>query len=230
MSLLSDFSESLSNLLDEINSMGLGPWTGDISFMPRNLTIENYLPIIPYLSYLMVQLEHKRHLQCDWHEEEHRVEIQICLFPLIQEEYSTIIKDPRWGNSPLSIHYEDQRMYINLVLRKIEEDMINLDKVRERFNLNRKEGEYFFRESSKEIEQKSMELQNKYQIDDWPEVRRLAHGLKGTAMNLELDLMRSLANSVEKKAEGAMLEEELLREFLQCTDNVVKEINRVIPE
>ncbi|MDA3851360.1 MAG: Hpt domain-containing protein [Spirochaetaceae bacterium] len=224
MALLSDVYCALQGLIDEIENMGMGQWTLKLPIITDNPSIEDYRNLMPHITHLLLLFPKTCFLEIMPPKIDDMIKFQMKVHPLVQEQRQTILDHWKDRNSPLGIKEMEDGLSIFFTLSQETEKKQNLEKLMNRFGLNPMEAKEFYQDSLDEIKEKSRELGLVYKEKNWKEIHRLAHSIKGTAMNLEQDELRVHARELEKKAKLEKINSQEMIEFLKISKNICKKM------
>lgn len=205
--------------------MGLGPWQLDIPPVGQDPCIEDMSSILPQLSYILVQLEGPRTLRLRWQSPHSQTALILSISPLSPDEIETLLTQDSRRAANMGYTKVDHGLEVTIDLTYKEDTLLREDELMQLLGLNREDLQNFVKESLEEINLKTKDLAREFHQGNWHEVHRISHSLKGTAMNLGLDRLRSRAYGVEKKAKTKELEESELQELLEISQKMVHQLS-----
>lgn len=205
--------------------MGLGPWQLDIPPVGQDPCIEDMSSLLPQLSYILVQLEGPRTLSLQWQSPHSQTALVLSISPLSPEEMNVFLTQDSQRAANMGYKKVEDRLEMTIDLTYKEDTLLREEELMQLLGLNREDLKSFVKESLQEIDHKTKDLAKEFHLGNWPEVHRISHSLKGTAMNLGLDRLRSRAYGVEKKAKAQNLDEQELKELLDFSKKMVLQLS-----
>jgi len=226
MPLLSDLMQSFRDVPEELHTFGIFIPEPSIPEIKENMEIEDYRRFSPPVTMLCMLLPSISEFQVDYEIiQPSKLKIKLLFYGIKEEQARELLSHPRWSASSLDLDYTDSLLKAEFQLNvELERASINYHEILKDFGFNGSEEEQFLQDTRRELEKKILLLQEQYQNRNWSELRRIAHSIKGSAMNLQMNFLRNSALIVENAAKKGNCSEDLLRELLKEADKVIKDL------